>query len=147
MSPTKQFARRRPARRGTSALEVLVSFILLGGVLAMSTPLVVAHGRLLKAQRNYRLALDELSNQLDLMSALPPAELPAAVGQLTPSPLTASRLPGASLRGKLADAEGGQRVTIEIWWDEPNRQAAPLRLTAWITPPPAAAAANREESP
>ena len=141
--------RRSPARRGTSALEVLVSFILLGGVLAMSTPLVVAHGRMLKAQRNYRLALDELSNQLDRLSALPSAELPTAVGQLTPSALTASRLSGATLRGRLAEADGDQRVTIEIWWDEPNRQAAPLRLTAWITPPPVATAeaSSSEESP
>ena len=75
MYPSALAHRRRPARRGTSALEVLVSFILLGGVLAISTPLVVTHGRLLKAQRNYRMALDELSNQLDRLSALPSAEL------------------------------------------------------------------------
>jgi hypothetical protein len=131
-------------RRGTTALEVLVAFTLLGSVLALSTPLVVAHGRLLKAQRNYRLALDELSNQLDRLTVLSEPELPKAIAELAASPLTASRLPGATLRGHLADAELGKRVTLEIWWDEPNRQAAPLRLAAWVRPPAGRSSSNEE---
>jgi hypothetical protein len=130
-------------RRGTSSLEVLVALTLIGSVLALSAPLIVAHGRLLKAQRNYRLALDELSNQLERVSALPAADLPPAIEKLAPSPLAALRLPGATLRGQLADSEFGQRLTIEISWDEPNRLAAPLRMTAWIVPP--SNAPNRTE--
>jgi Flp pilus assembly protein TadG len=131
-------------RRGTSALEVLVAFTLLSSVLALSTPLVVAHGRLLKAQRNYRLALDELSNQLDRLTTLPEPDLPKALDELVPSPLTASRLPGATLRGQLAETELGKRVTVEIWWDEPNHQAAPLRLAAWVLPRAGHSSSNEE---
>jgi hypothetical protein len=134
------FAKRHPPTRrrqqgGLSSLEVIVSLTLLGSVLALSTPLIVAHGRLLKAQRNYRLALDELSNQIDRMSALPTANLPRAIDEIAPSALAAERLPGAVLRGRLAEAELGWRLTLEIWWEEPNRQAAPVRMTAWVVPP------------
>lgn len=120
--------------RGTSVLEVLVALTLLSSVLTFSTPLLVAHGKLLKAQRNHGLALNELSNQIERLSVLPAAELPPAIEKLAPSALAAERLPGATLRGKLADSEHGQRLTLEIWWDEPNRREAPLRLTTWIAP-------------
>jgi len=142
--PTKRSSLQRRDRLGTSALEVVVAFTLLSTVLALSTPLVVAHGRLIKAQRDYRLALDELSNQLDRLTDLPESDLPKALVELVPSPLTASRLPGATLRGQLTDSELGKRVTLEIWWDEPNRQAAPLRLTAWVLPR-AASSSNSAE--
>lgn len=119
-------------RRGVSSLEAIVAFSLLGSVLAVSTPLIIAHGRLLKAQRNYRLALDELTNQLERASVMPVEKLPAAIKKLSPSSLTAERLPGATLRGQLANSPWGQRITLEIWWDETNRKAAPLRMTAWV---------------
>lgn len=142
--PKKRSTPQRRARRGTSALEVLVAFTLLSTVLALSTPLVVAHGRLLKAQRDYRLALDELSNQLERLTTLPEPDLSKALDELVPSPLAASRLPGATLRGQLADAELGKRVTLEIWWDEPNRQTVPLRLAAWVLPRAADSSSNTE---
>lgn len=130
--------------RGITSLEVIVSLTLLASVLTLSTPLIVAHGRLLKAQRNYRLALDELSNQIDRLSTLPAEDLPAALEKIAPSPLAAERLPGATLRGQLADADSGQRLTLEIWWDEPNRKEAPVRLTAWITSQADTAKGNEE---
>ncbi len=130
-NPLRQ-RRDRRQRRGLSSLEVLVALTLLASVLALSTPLIVAHGRLLKAQRNYRLALDELSNQIEQLTILPAEDFPSAIEKLAPSPWAAQRLPGATLRGQLADADLGHRLTLEIWWDEPGRQAAPLRLTAWI---------------
>jgi hypothetical protein len=123
-------------RHGTSALEVIISFTLLSSVLAFATPLVVRHGRLLAAQREYRLALDELSNQLERLIALPGEQLPAAVGQLAPSDFAAARLPGAELRGELDSADIGQRLTLKLWWDEPQRRAAPVTLAAWIIPDP-----------
>ena len=132
------------ARRGTTSLEVMVAFTLLSGVMAFAVPLVVAHGRLLKAQRNYRIALDELSNQLDRAVILPAAELPAAIEKLSPSAHAAQRLPGARLRGELAESQLGRRLTLEITWDEPNRHSAPIRLTGWIKSSASPAPASEE---
>jgi len=122
------------ARHGTSAFEVIVSFTLLSSVLTFATPLVVRHTRLLAAQRHYRLALDELSNQIERLSALGADELPAAVEKLAPSDFVVERLPGAELQGQLQAAEFGQRLTLRLTWDEPQRRAAPLSLSAWIVP-------------
>lgn len=128
----QQCSFQRSVRGGVSSLEAIVAFSLISSVLALSTPLIVAHGRLLKAQRNYRLAMDELVNQVERSSALAAEDLPTAIDKLAPSSLTAQRLPGAMLRGEVHDSAFGKRLTLEIWWDEPNRRAAPLRMTAWI---------------
>jgi hypothetical protein len=128
------FPIRTTARRGLSSLEVIVSLTLLASAIACSLPLLVAHGRLLKTQRNYRLAVDELASQLDVLGTLPASELPSAMEKLAPSTSLAERLPGATLRGELADSQLGRRLTLELVWNEPNRQAAPVRLTSWLVP-------------
>ena len=51
-------------------MEMLVAFTLLTSVLALSAPLVVRHGRVLVTARHYRLALEELSNQMERLTAL-----------------------------------------------------------------------------
>ena len=84
MSRTYRFNHRR---LGASSLEVVVAFTLLTSVLALAAPLIVAHNRLLIAQRHYRVALAEISNQLERLSLLSATELPAAVEKLTPSDL------------------------------------------------------------
>lgn len=129
MSRVHRFNRRRT---GFNTLEVVVAFTLLTAVLALSAPLIVAHHRLLQAQRHYRVALAELSNQLERLSLLSVAELPAAVENLRPSEFAEERLPGATLRGELRETDFGRQVTLEVAWDETNRQAAPVRLTTWL---------------
>jgi hypothetical protein len=127
---------------------VIVSFTLLSSVLAFATPLVVRHTRLMAGQRHYRLGLDELSNQIERLSALPAEELSAAVENLAPSEFAAERLPGAELRGELTEAEFGRRLTLRLTWDEPQRSTAPLSLTAWIgseSPPAGSLPAGREQ--
>lgn len=139
--------RRSGCRRATTSLELLVAFTLITAALTGATPLVVAHGRLLKAQRDYRVALDELSNQLESLTALPPAEVVQELSAIATSEFTASRLPGAQLRGQLGEGALGLHVTLELWWDEPNRQAAPVRLTGWLKPQRGPAPAANEEQP
>src|SRR5262245_61319414 len=88
-------------RFGTSTLDLLVSFTLLITVMSVATPLVVRHGRLMKSHRNYRLALDELTNKMDHLTSLPTDELSNEVKNLIPSTFIIERLPGAVLTGEL----------------------------------------------
>jgi hypothetical protein len=125
---------KRRFANGTSLLETLVSLTLLTTTMSVFVPMVVRHARLLTAEREYRLALDELSNQLERLTALPPADLPAEMGRLSPSEYAAAHLHGVKLTGELLPAEFGQRLTLRIVWDEPQRSAAPLSLAAWILP-------------
>jgi hypothetical protein len=110
----------------------LVACTLLGTVLSVAAPLVVQHHRLLTAHRDYQMALDELSNQLERLTALPATDLPAAMEKLTPSEFTANHLHGTKLTGELVDADQGQRLTLHLVWDEPQRKSAPVSLAAWI---------------
>jgi hypothetical protein len=136
-------------RAGTSSLEVIVAFTLLSSVLAFSTPLIVRHQRLITAQREYRLALDEATNQLDRLSILPRDELSAAVERLQPSEFLAERLSGAKLHGELQAADAGQCVTVSISWGDEQRTAAPVSLAAWFffEPPNALPAAAQRTVP
>jgi hypothetical protein len=109
--------------------------------------LVVRHGRLLIEQRNYRIALDELTNQLDRITALPEAEVPAAVAKLSPSEFAAARLSHIELAGEVAPADIGRRVTLRLTWG--GLQPHTISMAAWLTPKPQQPADEqpREESP
>ena len=137
---------RGQCRVGTLTLELLVAFSLLTTVLAVSVPLAVRHGRILVTERHYRLALEELTNQLDRLTALPSDDLPAELERLKPSSFTAQRLAGVRLEGALQPADVGQRLTLAITWDEPQRREAPLKLAAWILPEDSPSAASSEEA-
>jgi hypothetical protein len=138
--------RTKLPRRGATTVEALVAFTLLTTILSVFVPLVARHGRLLVAQREYRLALDELSNQLERLSALPRQELPGALDQLQPSEYAASRLHGAELRGEIVPADLGQRLTLRLAWGEHKTAAAPVTLAAWIFPRPSAIDALSREN-
>jgi hypothetical protein len=113
---------------------LLVALTLLVAAIGVASPLVVRHGRLLKSHRHYRLALDELTNQLDRLTALPTDELPRAVEQLSESEFIVERLPGAKLGGELQPVESGTRVTLKLSWNEMAGRRAPATLTAWVFP-------------
>ncbi|MBM4001053.1 MAG: hypothetical protein FJ297_16215 [Planctomycetes bacterium] len=123
-------------RSGTSSLEAIVACSLLCGVLGAAAPLMVRQGRLLAEYRDHQRALEELSNQIERLMAMPAADLPRAVEQLAPSPFAAAELPDAVLRGRLEPAEQGSRLTLELTWNAAGRADRPVRLAAWIQPQP-----------
>lgn len=123
---------RMNRRFGASSLECVVAFTLLSSALAFATPLVVKHRRLVTSQREYRLALDEVTNQLERLTALPSGEVEKAVEQLNLSEFAAERLPEAKLRGEIRSEEIGRQVTLSLTWVQPT--AAPVTLTTWILP-------------
>jgi hypothetical protein len=141
---TSNSSGRRPLRRGIGLMDLFVTFTLLVTLISVVTPLVVRHGQLLKSQRDYRLALDELSNQMEQLALLPAEQLPGALKQLTPSAFVAERLPGVELAGKLDPAEFGGRVSLELSWNKPGRRQAPVVLAAWV-PIPAQQPASQPE--
>lgn len=122
------FAMKR--RAGASSLECVVAFTLLSSALSFAAPLIVKQRRLVNHQREYRLALDEVTNQLERLTALPSGEVEQAVKQLKLSEFAAMRLPEATLRGELKSVDVGQQVTVSLAWEQPT--AAPVTLSAWI---------------
>lgn len=123
---------RPTARRGFGTVDLIVSFTLLMTVISIAAPLVARHAKLLRSQRNYRLALDELSNQMDRLTALPFAEIPTATSQLSPSAFLVERLPGAKLSGQTRVGEDSVHITLQITWDDVERSRSPVALSAWV---------------
>lgn len=126
----------RATRRRTAStlIELLVAFTLLTALLGAALPLIVRHQQLLASARTYRLALDELSNQLETLTALDAEQLPAALETLAPSPFAIERLPGAELNATLDSSRDQPRLTLSLAWDEPGRRDKPLTLVAWLDP-------------
>ena len=122
----------RLRRCGSTSYEVLVAFTLVTTLVSLSLSSMVRHGRLLTSEQNYRLALDELSNQLDRLTALPGNELPQAVKELQLTPFTAARLSDAQLVGEIAPTDIGQRVTLRLTSRGPN--GLQVSMAGWTLP-------------
>jgi hypothetical protein len=120
-------------------LDLLVAFTLLAAIFSAVTPLMVRHAQLLQSQRNYRLALDELSNQLERLTALSPAELPTALTTLRPSPFIVEHLGQAKLTGEFTPTDGGGRVTLKLLWSEVGGRTQPATMVGWVFAPPTSA--------
>jgi hypothetical protein len=125
---------RSSQRRGASSLEAIVGFTLLSAALTLATQLVVQHSRLLRTQRDYRLALDEVSNQFERLSFLPARQLSGALSDLKPSELIAHKLPGAELQGELHATDIGQNLTLRISWPGPYGTPMTVSLATWLPP-------------
>jgi hypothetical protein len=138
-------ALRARRRCGSLLVELLASFGVLTTVIVVATPLAVRQVRILTGSRDYRIAVEELSNQLEQLTALPGDELRSRLDDIEPSEFAATRLPGAEISAALAPADVGERLTLAIVWNEPQRRAAPVRLVAWLPPAPSAAEDNAED--
>jgi hypothetical protein len=117
---------------GSSSLDAIASFTLLSAALTFATPLVVKHSRLLTAQRDYRLALDEVSNNIERLLLLPTDELSGALPQLKPSELIAAKLPSAELHGTLEDSDIGRRLTLRLSWQPLHGSSMTVSLSTWV---------------
>lgn len=131
--------RRRASKRGTTVPELVVAATLLVSAIGAVTPLAVSAGRLGRDTRVYRLAVDELANQLARLSALDEEERAAVLHELTPSEEVRDALPQASLVGRIVEDEDGTRLVLSLDWQRPV-DAPPLELVGWLDALPAQSA-------
>lgn len=122
------------SRHGTSMTELLVAATLLISALAFAGPLAVRSGRLQQDARHYQSALDELSNQLELLTALENDGREAALVDLVPSQAAQAALPHPQLSSEMIDDADGLRLVLQIHWDRLGRPK-PLTLVGWIQVP------------
>ena len=87
----------RASRRGITLFELLAAFSILSVVIPVSAGLLVRSGRLLVSARNQRIAIDELTNQLERLRSLAVPEPGAFVAGPEPSAFAAAHLPGVTL--------------------------------------------------
>jgi hypothetical protein len=140
---TPTFTMQRPAM---SLIELTVAATLIISGMAVIGKLTVATGRVWQQSRYERLAMEELSNQLERYTALWPDLSAEQRSEIAPSPEIADRLPGATLTLIPIQDALGTRLEMQIDWDR-GVLAVPITLVAWIDPAPSDQTGLGEELP
>lgn len=117
-------------RNGVTIIETMVALGLLVTVMSVTASLAVQNSRLLAGNRAYRLAVDELSNRLDLLALMPPADLADAIKSLGADEFTGP-LAGATLRGAVEAEDLGRRITLTLDWPGAVKRRPSVVLCAW----------------
>ncbi|RPH80686.1 MAG: hypothetical protein EHM77_04755, partial [Planctomycetaceae bacterium] len=127
--PSRKIA-TRTTRPGFTLIELTVAATLVIAGLTVLGSMTVATGRMWQQTRQERVANEELSNQLERLMALTPAERSAAISDLRPSAFATQTLVDVTLVAKpVSDAEG-ERIELAIDWDR-GTPGKPLSLVGW----------------
>lgn len=117
-------------RSGISHVEFLVSFAVLISTMTFVTTMAVQVNRIWKDIQHDRLAANELSNHLDVLTRLKGNQLITAAEKLTPSIFCQNGLADPRLSATLTSVPFGQRIDLELQWKrlpEPRT----VRLSGW----------------
>lgn len=126
----------RARRTATTITELLVACTIVGTLLTSVVPVFVHTDRLNREMSRHRLALDELSNQLDTLTLLRPDEILTGLEDLTVDPTVAARFPESQLSGELVAEDRGFRLTLRLAWRRDAMiEAPPVVLSAWVVAP------------
>lgn len=130
-SPANHLPAQQTPRHGFTVTELLVSALLLTSVMSLVGPLAVRSGRLWQDARQGRLALEELSNQLDRLTYLSEDQRNAALAELEPAESIRKALPNPQLTAEILHDRDGQRLVLQLTWD---RVGTPGRCTlvGWL---------------
>ena len=124
-------------RRGFTMTELVVAATLMVAMLSVVAPLAVRSGRLWQDCRYYRLAVEELTNQLEYLTSLDEVERTAAIAELSPSSQVSTTLPNPVLSVETLTGEDGTRLVMRLAWDRLGDNA-PVTLIGWVDPLPSA---------
>ena len=113
------------------AVELVIAASLLVCMIGILAPLTVQTSRVWASGRHTRLAVNELSNQLDMLTGLDAAELAEALKRLEPSEEVGLALPEAKLHGEIVRDADGTRLVLAMDWQRPAG-AVPITMVGWI---------------
>lgn len=117
-------------RAAVTALETVVALGLVSVGVSIATTIAVRNHHLLADNRAYRVAVDELSNRLDVLVTMPGEAAAAAVDALPDTELPAP-LVGAKLAGAIEDEAVGRRITLSLVWGGAVQRRPEVVLSAW----------------
>lgn len=125
--------RQRRRRSGLTLLELIVSATLFIGLISIAIPLTVRATRLWQDARCYRLAINELSNQLEDLTVLGDQERQQLLSDWKPSDELLHTLPAAKLTGETIDDADGKRLKLSLSWRR-GLDAQPVTMVGWLHP-------------
>lgn len=114
---------RNEQRDAFTLLETLVALSLLIVAMSFAAQMTVRHNRLLADLKAYRVAVEELTNELDRLVSLTPTEREAAIAAL--------RDAGARVDVAQEPDTHGTRIVVAYEWPEAARSRPKISLTGW----------------
>ena len=118
-------------RRGLVAMEMLVAIVVLCATVTVVTGLLFKCGMIWRDVSQYRVAVHELSAQLEELTLMDANSVTERIGELKPSAVSAERLPDAKLSGLLVKDSLGTRVELSINWKR-MVESKPVVLCGWL---------------
>ena len=117
-------------RGGVSSIEFLVSFSVMATVMTVATTMTLNISRVWRDIEHQRLAVCELSNQLEEMTLLSGEDLIERVGQIEPSEFCKQGLDEPRIAAQLSSDVLGQRIDLELAWKR-HPVEKKVRLSGW----------------
>ena len=125
-------AYRQNRRSAFTSTELVVACSLLVAATSAIATLAVKTTRLWQDSRHQQIAIDELSSELDRLSALDSSERLAAMKNLTPSKILQGISPSVTLSASWED-DSKSAIQLQLNWNTAQPKA-PVQLTGWINP-------------
>ena len=122
-------------RRGYTLLELFVSFLLFGAILGILVPLARRAADQQRLAERRRVAVLEVSNVLERMTAAAASAPATGEERSVPLPAEFPRLRDPKLTVRAVAVAGdvpGRRLDATLAWAEPNGGTAEVRLSAFL---------------
>lgn len=126
-----QSRRSFTSRRGINTFEALAALSLLAATISGASVVAVRQMRLLESGRQYRLAVDEVTNQLEALAALPADERDAAIAACEPSEFAQARLAQPQLTATTESVDDGERLEVTLNWSSQAGVQHRVMLFTW----------------
>lgn len=130
-SEIRSFARSH--RPGTTIVECVVAAGVLMVAMGTVTTMAFRVSRVWMQTGHQRIAMDELSNQLERIIDAEPNKIDQMIDGIEPSEVAMTSLDEPELSATRVRDELGDRVTLQLQWRSPH-PVAPVELTGWIDP-------------
>lgn len=127
----KTITRTNKDRRGVSLIELLVAAVVLVSVMSLVTSLCFRISLVWQEIGHRRVAVAELSNQLERLTRMDPEDVPQALALLKPSSLLEQTLLTPQLSGDIVESELGHQIELQLNWRR-RHPGKPVELVGWI---------------
>ena len=119
-------------RRGVAMLELVVAAVVMVVIMSLVTTLCFRISLVWQDIGHQRVAVAELSNQLDRLSRMTPQQVRDELETLRPSELSKRTLREPQLSGEVVQSDMGHQINLRLDWNR-GHPGQPIELVGWIT--------------
>lgn len=125
------YSLRTGCRTGVTLAELIAAAAVLTTVMSLATGMCYRVSTIWRDVGQHRVALVELSNQLDHLTTLPVKEIRGQLDSLAVSEACARTLSESELTANLAQTDLGWQVRLSLNWKRRNI-GKPVELSGWV---------------